>query len=97
MNYFTINYNVLKKYIRDNKNTLNLIDILFLYDNNYINWQQYEDLANIVAIPMYNYKSFLEEDKGYYRQQGPLSITQNNRDLLATKTNRLIHRGGKNE
>ena len=97
MNYFTINYAVLKKYIEDNKNTLHLIDIFFLYDNNYINWQQYEDLANIVAIPMYNYKSFLEEDKGYYRQQGPLSITQNNRDLLATKTNRLIHRGGKNE
>ena len=97
MNYFTINYNVLKKYIQDNKNTLGLIDIFFLYDNNYINWQQYEDLATIVAIPMYDYKSFLKEDKGYYRQQGPLSIVQNNKDLLAKRMNRLIRRGGKND
>lgn len=96
MNYFTINYNVLKKYIEDNKNTLHLIDIFFLYDNNYINWQQYEDLATIVAIPMYDYKSFLQEDKGYYHQQGPLLSIQNNRDLLAKKNKaRLICRGEK--
>ena len=93
MNYFSINYSVLKKYIEDYKNSLNLIDILFLYENNFINWQQYEDLATIVAKPMYQYKSFLEEDKGYYHQQGPLNIIQNNKNLLAKKTSRLIKKG----
>lgn len=85
MNYFSVNYSALKDYIQKEKNRLNLIDILFLLENNIINWQQYEDLTTIVSIPMYNYNSFINQDKGYYHQQGPLTLEQNFKSLLANR------------
>lgn len=94
MQYFSINYSALKDFIRQEKEKYNLIDVLYLLENGMINQQQYEDLATIVAKPTYNYKSFLEEDKGYYHQQGPLTIIQNEKDLIAGKRDkRLIKRG----
>lgn len=94
MQYFSINYSTLKNYIFEQKEKYNLIDIVFLLEHGIINQQQYEELATIVAKPWYNYKSFLEEDKGWYHQQGPLTIIQENKDLLASKKiNRLIKKG----
>ena len=82
MTYKSINYNALKNYIYDNKDFYNVIDILYLLEMGYINQQQYEDLVTVVTPAMYNYHSFLEQDKGYYRQQGPLNRIQIMNDIL---------------
>lgn len=84
MKYFKINYSALKDYILEQKDKYNLADIAYLLDHGYINQQQYEDLMTIVGKPIYDYKNFMEVDKGYYRQQGPLSKIQVTNDILAS-------------
>lgn len=91
MTYVTINYSALKNYIQDQKDKYNLVDILYLLNYGYINQQQYEDLVTIISKPMYDYKSFLQEDKGYYHQQGPLTNQQARYDIIANNK-RLLHR-----
>lgn len=84
MIYFNINYNALKDYIQEQKNQYDLVDILYLLNYGFINQQQYEDLVTIVSKPMYNYNNFMQEDKGYYRQQGPLTNIQVRKDICAS-------------
>lgn len=83
MTYFNINYNALKDYILNQKDMYNSIDIMCLLDMGIINQQQYEDLCTIVTKPIYDYKNFYQQNTGYYRQQGPLTLNQNLKSITA--------------
>ena len=92
MKYFKINYSVLRDYIYKRKEEYNLVDIIFLLENSFINQQQFEDLATIIHDPTYTYDDFYHVDKGYYHQQGPLSLTQNYHQVLASlKTEKRVN------
>ena len=92
MTYFTVNYSVLKDFIRSQKEAYNNVDILFLLENGFINQQQYEDLMTVISVPVYKYNDFYHKDIGYYRQQGPLNNIQTINDITAEvkNMNRLI-------
>ena len=90
MKYFNVNFNALKNYIMDKKEQYDNMDILCLFDMGIINQQQYEDLMTIVHRPIYDYKHFYQENKGYYHTQGPLTQQQSLKSITATT--RLKHK-----
>ena len=81
MVYLNINYPALKNYIQTKKELYNSADLAYLLELGFINQQQYEDLMTTIHNPIYDYKNFIQEDKGYYRQPGPLNYIQNYNDI----------------
>ena len=81
MEYYKINYNALKQFISDNKNEYNKTDLMYLLNHGIINQLQLEDLMTVISIPMYKCDNFYQGDKGYYRQQGPLTDIQQTNDI----------------
>ena len=91
MTYFNVNYNSLKNYIMNQKEKMDSTAIMCLFDMGIINRQQYEDLMTIIAKPFYDYKQFYQENKGYYHAQGPLTLDQNIKSIVASRlTKKLI-------